>query len=188
MSKKITIKKATIQDFKKLSKLDYTYIYDKMFEIRQTSNKISLREVKLKKPITNNSTGYQKEIIEFIEKLKEKNSLALVAFCDSKPVGYLLSSIKKWPNGVVVEAGNILISKEYRQYGIATALFNDIILRAKKIKNCRGIHVEMCTEKYAANKLLLKMNFKFSGTTLHVYSSKEPHKYSKEALYFYYKI
>lgn len=132
MSKKITIKKATIQDFKKLSKLDYAYTYDKMFNVKYTTGKTSIHEVKLKKPIINKSTDYQEEILEFTERLKQKNSLALVALYDSKPVGYILSSIEKWPNGIVIEVSGILVAKDYRQCGVAVALIKDIISRAKK--------------------------------------------------------
>jgi hypothetical protein len=46
----------------------------------------------------------------------------------------------------------------------------------------------MDTKKYQANKLLLKMWFKFGGTKFFIYSKEEPHIYSKEAVYFYYPL
>ncbi|MCU0679974.1 MAG: GNAT family N-acetyltransferase [Planctomycetes bacterium] len=189
MADLIEVKIGSEDDFKQLSKLDYTNICDKMFEVVCCNNQIFLNDISLPKPIINDSIGYTREIKEdVIKRLKNNNILSLVVFYNNKPAGYLLAKWENWPNGKVVSIDGILVANKYNKKGLAKAMLEKLIRIAKQDSECRGIHVEMDTSKYQASKLLMKMDFVFAGTKFYIYSNKDPEKYSKEAIYFYYKI
>ena len=185
----ISVKIGSENDFQELAKLDYTNTYDKMFDVSYTEGNISITEIDLPEQIKNDSKIYTDEIKEdMIERMKNKNSVPLVVFYDNHPAGYLMAKREKRPNGTVLSIDGILVANIYAWKGLAKALLEKIIEIGKQESECRGIHAEMDTKKYQANKLLLKMWFKFWGTKLFIYSKEEPHKYSKEAVYFYYPL
>ncbi len=185
----ITIKIGTLEDFKKLCELDYRNTIDKVFSVNYDGSTISLSEIDLPEVKTNPSDGYIKEIKEdIIPILDQANILPLVAFLDGNPAGYILAQWEHWPNGKVLVVRDILVANEYLRKGIAKTLIQEVISRAQTDPNCRGVHTEMDTEKYQANKLFLKSGFLFGGTKFFIYSKELPSKYSKEAVYFYYPI
>ncbi len=185
----IKIKTGTQKILESLSKLNYTNTCEKMFSISFADEKISISEIDLPEPITNLSENYTNEILEdMIPKLSQKNTLPLVVFYDEKPAGYLMAKWEEWPEGKVLVIDGILVATEYSGKGLAKALVEEAIKIAQQTKGCRGVHAEMDTTKYQANKLLLGMGFKFGGTKFFIYSKEEPSKYSKEAMYFYYPI
>lgn len=185
----VNVKIGSQNDFEELAKLDYTNTYDKMFDISYKEGNVSISEIDLPKPVTNDSKTYTDEIIEdMIEKIKEENAVPLVVFYNNHPAGYLMANWQNWPNGKVLVIDGILVANQYAWKGLAKALVTECIGIASQDKECRGIHAEMDTMKYQANKLLLKMGFKFGGTKFFIYSKEEPHKYSKEAVYFYYPL
>lgn len=188
MTEKINVKLATKQDFQKLLELDFSNTYEKMFNISYNNNHITIDEVNLKKQIINASENYIEEMKNYISELDNPDVCALIGFCDSEPAGYIFSYKQKWPAGIVFCVDGILVAKKFQRKGVAQKMISSLIQEAKQTKNCRGVSIEMDTTKYAANKLLLKMDFEFSGTKFYIYSNEEPSKYSKEAIYFYYKI
>jgi len=185
---KITVKKANRSLFQKLMSLDYTHVAHGMFGIRRDGKTLKLTELKLRKQKNDRSKVYTTLRDRYINELKDRNVYALVALYDGEPGGYLFTYKQKWPGGTVYSIDGILVAKQFAGKGLAKALLKEIIKKAKSTKNCRGIAVEMDTEKFAASKLLQKMGFAFAGAKLFVYSNREPHKFSKEAIYFFYKI
>jgi len=188
MTEKINVKLATKEDFQKLLELDFSNTYKKMFSISQNNNQININEVDLEKPIINASENYINEMKDYISGLDKPENFSLIGFYNSEPAGYIFSNKQKWSNGIIYNVEGVLVAKKFQNKGIAQALIIGLIQEAKKTENCRGVWVEMDTTKYAANKLLLKMGFKFAGTKFYIYSNEEPSEYSKEAMYFYYKI
>jgi len=185
---RIKVKIGSKKDFKELAKLDFSNTCNKMFDISYTDNNIAVSEVDLQKPIVNKSENYVDEILEdMIPKTEDKNFVPLVVFSNNMPAGYLMAKWDKWPNGKVLVVEGILVANQFAGKGLAKALVGGTIETAKQNKECRGIHVELDTTKYQANKLFLRMGFKFAGTKFYIYSKEDPRKYSKEAVFFYYK-
>ncbi len=159
-----------------------------MFTISQNNNQIKINEVELEKPIINESKGYVDEMKYCIDELDKSEVLSLITYVDSKPAGYIFTYKQEIDDKIIFNIDGILVAKKFQKKGIAQKMINDLIKKAKKIENYKGIYVEMDTTKYAANKLLLKMGFEFAGTKFFIYKNEKPSKYSKEAMYFYYKI
>lgn len=179
--------KATKKDFLELKKLDYENSYDKMFSLELKNNSITLKEIDIEKPIMNTNDCYIGEMDDFIRDLDNKNTFAFIAFCEDKPAGYIFSRKEKRKTGDVICVDGILVANQYRKKGIARELVNHLIREVRQ-ENCKGISVEMDTEKYVAIKLLLLMGFQFSGTELFVFSNEKPSNGSKEVVYLYYKV
>lgn len=185
----INVKIGSKKDFEELATLDYTNTYKKMFDISYKEGIISISEIDLPQPITNESKNYTDEIVEdMIEKKKDNEFVPLVVFYKNSPAGYLMAKWENWSNGRIFVIDGILVANQYARKGLAKALITKCIEIASNDKECRGVYAEMDTTKYQANKLLLKMGFKFGGSKFFIYSKKEPHKYSKEAIYFYYPL
>jgi len=185
----IEIKIWTKQDFIELAKLDYTNTYDKIFDISYIDSAIHISEIDLPNPVTNASKIYTDEILEdMIERLNNPNAVPLVVFFDGSPAWYTMSKREKRPNGKVLVIDGVLVANRYAWKGFAIAMLQKTIEIAKQDPECRGVHAEMDTTKYQANKLLLKSWFKFAWTKFFIYSKQAPHKYSKEAVYFYYPL
>ena len=186
---KIDVKIGTLVDFEKLARLDFANNVENMFEVVQGNMNLSLREVSLQKPLHNASANYSEEIMEeMIPKLLNANQIPLVGFVNQQPVGYLMANWQQWPGGKIIVIDGILVERNSLGKGLAKSMILELIKLAKANKECRGIHAEMDTTKYQANKLLMNMGFKFAGTKLYVYSSDNPFAGSKEALYFFYAI
>jgi ribosomal protein S18 acetylase RimI-like enzyme len=189
MENLIKIRIGSEDDFRQLAKLDYTNTCDKMFEVACDDNKVFFAEIDLPQPVTNASAIYTEEIeADMILRLKDNSTIPLVAFYNEAPAGYLMAKWEKWPGGKVVSIDGILVANGYNGKGLAKAMIEELIKIAKKDSECRGVHAEMDTGKYQANKLLMKMGFVFAGTKFYIYSNENPKKYSKEAVYFYYKL
>lgn len=183
------IKIGTKEDFKILSKLDYTNICEKMFSISCVNNVISFSEVSLPDPHINRSEIYIDEITrDMIPKLENDSYIPLIAIYENCPAGYLMAKWEKWPNGKVLSIEGILVANKYSKKGLAKEMLQKIVEIAKQDSKCRGIYAEMDTTKYQANKLLLSFGFKFGGSKLFVYSKEEPRECSKEAVFFYYPV
>lgn len=194
---KIEVKIGSRDDFESLKKLDYTNIYDRMFDISYTNDQISISEITLPEPIVNRSEIYTEKtyknlINSMLENMSptliDKNVIPLVVFFNNNPGGCLIAKWEAWPNGKVLVIEGILVASQYIGNGLAKALVQKAIEIAKREPEGRGIHAEMDTTKYAASKLLTKIGFKFAGAKFFVYSKEEPCKYSKEAIYFYYPL
>ncbi|MEI6728371.1 MAG: GNAT family N-acetyltransferase [bacterium] len=184
----IKVQIGSLEDFQKLTKLDYTNTVNKMFQVEYENLQIKLSEVDLVEPI-HNSNSYVDEISEvMIPKLSEENIVPLVVFVDDQPAGYMLNEWQFWPLEKVMINHGILVANKYARQGLAKKLVQKTIEIAKKDGHCKGLHIEMDTLKYQANKLLLNMGFSFAGTKFFIWHNELPHKNSKEALYFYYKI
>lgn len=183
------IKLGTKEDFINLSKLDYSNVYEKMFNVSYVDDIISFSEISLPAPQTNKSEIYTNEIMEdIISKLDSSSCIPLVVFCENFPAGYLMAKWEKWPNGKVLSIDGILVANKYSGKGLAKEMLQNVVEIAKQDSECRGIYAEMDTTKYQAGKLLLNFGFKFGGSKLFVYSKEEPSQYSKEAVYFYYPV
>jgi GNAT superfamily N-acetyltransferase len=187
--KNINVKIGTVEDFKKLEKLDYTNTMNKIFQVDYENYQIEISEVDLEEPIVNDSHEYSQELAEeMLPKLNDKSYIPLVVYVDNEPAGYMLNQWQFWSKGKVMINHGILVANKYARQGLAKKLIEKSIQIAQEDDKCQGIHVEMCTFKYQANKLLLSMGFMFAGTKFFIWHNDLPYKNSKEALYFYYKI
>ena len=174
----IKVKIGIKEDFEKLTKLYYTNTINKMFHVEYENYQIKLSEVDLEKPI-HNSNSYVEEISEvMIPKLSEKNIIPLVVFVDDQPAGYMINEWQFWPQGKIMINHGILVANKYTRQGLAKKLVEKSIKIAKADTECNGIHIEMCTFKYQANKLLLSMDFVFAGTKFFIWHNSLPYKNS----------
>jgi GNAT superfamily N-acetyltransferase len=187
--KNIKVQIGNEQDFKKLTRLDYTNTIHKMFQVDYQDCQINISEVDLPEPIINKSEKYTVEILEeMLPKLKDSKFIPLVVYVDDEPAGYMLNEWQVRSKGKVMINHGILVANKYARQGLAKKMIEKSIEIAKEDGECNGIRIEMCTFKYQANKLLLNMGFVFAGTEFFIWHNELPHKYSKEAIYFYYKI
>jgi GNAT superfamily N-acetyltransferase len=189
MQKNIEVKIGSLADFKQLATVDFTNTYKKVFSLSRTEFGIKLSEEELEQPVTNESDGYQTEINEvMIPMLGREETIPLVACVDNELAGYLMAFNSYCPQGKVMVLFGILVSNQYKGYGVGKALVEELKSVCSKDGDHRGIKAEMGTDKHAASKLLLKNGFVFSGAELYVYSNNEPSKFSKECIHFYYKF
>ena len=185
----IEVKTWTEEDFVALAKLDYTNTYDTIFSVSYTQGVMNIQEIKLPQAVTNASKIYTDEIQEdMIQRLKNENTVPLVIMYDAQPAGYLMAKREKWPNWVVLVIDGILVVSKYAGKWLAKTFLQKIIEIWKSNPECRGIHAEMDTTKYQANKLLLKSGFVFWWSKFFIYAKDKPSTYSKEAVYFYYSL
>lgn len=185
----IVIRKGSKDDLLTLCNLDFTWEAMGRFDVIQESDSIRIAESMYEKPVLRGQNQqYHDEIKKYASYADQPDALMLVAFLDRKPVGYISAFVEEWKGGMVVNGEGILVGREFRGRGIAKALVSGLVDHAKNIPNCRGIVIEMDTEKYEANKLLLSMGFVFAGTRLFIHSGESPQPGSKEALYFYYSL
>jgi GNAT superfamily N-acetyltransferase len=185
----ISVRKGTVVDFNKLAELDYDNTESKMFSIALENNKVSISEVELPELQTNKSSGYQHEIVkDIVPMLEQTNSIPLVAMVDGEQAAYLMAYWKNSPKGKALVLHGVLVSKAYLGLGVGTELLNSLIGIAKADNECKGIFAEMGTDKYSACKLLQKVGFVFSGAEAFVYSNEYPSKFSKETIYFCYRV
>ncbi|HVW66328.1 MAG TPA: GNAT family N-acetyltransferase [Candidatus Peribacteraceae bacterium] len=185
----VIVRKAAKDELLALRDLDFTWETAGRFDLHYDGTNIHLSESTLPTPVQRGSNDhYHREIEHYADLSEQPDALMLVAYVDDNPVGYVTSFVEEWKDGMVINVDGILVGREFRSRGIAKALITDLIERAKHLDKCRGIAVEMDTEKYEANKLLLSMRFTFAGTRFYIYSNEDPKPGSKEALYFYYKV
>lgn len=189
MTNSIIVREATKEDLLALCSMDFTWEAAGRFDVQSNNESISLSQTTFDKPILRgNNKHYHEEIRKYADYCNSVDSATLVALIDGQPVGYFSASIEEWADGKVINGEGILVARDYRGQGVAKMLVSGLIEHARTIVGCRGIMVEMDTEKYEANRLLLSMGFAFAGTRLFIYSDKPPSPGSKEALYFYYPL
>jgi GNAT superfamily N-acetyltransferase len=189
METSLVIHKATKEGLLALCEVDFTWKAAGRFDVTTSGEAMTLLQTVFDQPLLRgNNDFYHEEIRKYASYCDQPDSATLVAILDGKPVGYLSASVEEWSSGKVINGEGILVACEHRGAGIAKALITALIENARTIEGCRGIMVEMDTEKYEANRLLLSMGFVFAGTRLFIYSGKSPVMGSKEALYFYYSL
>src|SRR5688572_28676459 len=119
----ITVVPASEERMRALLEEDFTWETTGRFDLVADKRGFSLHEVLFPQPkLLGKNTFYHKEIEKYISYLSDEDTLALVALYEDKPVGYLYASVEEWTGGIVVNAEAILVSREYRNKGIAKAL------------------------------------------------------------------
>lgn len=185
----ILIRPATKEDLLALCDIDFTWEAAGRFDVEVRDDSFKLLQQTFDTPVLRgNNEFYHEELRKYADFCDQSDALMMVAVAQDKPIGYVSAFIEEWKDGKVINGEGILVSREYRGQGIAKMLLSALIESARGIEKCRGIMVEMDTEKYEANRLLLSMGFVFAGTRLYIHSGEAPVLGSKEALYFYYAL
>ena len=143
----IKIRKAKIEDFKEIQRLNYLLFKKEFDEYEHTLN--------IKWPYTKKAKEYFRDSI--------KNSCTLVYEEDNKIVGYMIGRLRKKPahrnNIVFVELDNMYIEKEYRGRGVGKKMVKMLEKWAEK-KGANKLKVGAFVGNDGGMKFYKKLGFK----------------------------
>lgn len=167
----LRIRSALAPDIQRLIGFEHTcesdYVWQLDLEKGKTQYSISLREVRLPRPVT---VQYPREHFSLADEWK-KNTKTFVALSpDGMPVGYIrlieqVAAASVWVLDLVVDTGA-------RRKGVATALLHSIEGWAVDRQH-RQIFVEMSSKNHPAISLMRKTGFEFSGYNDHYYATQD---------------
>jgi ribosomal protein S18 acetylase RimI-like enzyme len=145
----VTIKKATMDDLKKVQELNL-----KLFE----------KEHKEYDPSLNLNWVFSKVGTKYYKgRISQESGCVLIATVDNKIIGYLcggLTKAEEYRNlPIVAELENTLVLDEFRSKGVGKKLFNEFMDWCKT-KNVGKIRVEATSQNELAIKFYRNNNFK----------------------------
>lgn len=144
--KNITIRKATEKDLKVVVELNASLFKE---------------DAGQRDPLANKNWPSQEGIIYFSKRIKDKNSICLVAEVRNEVVGYLAGSVKKvetWRPVKRTELESMYIKNEFRDRGIGTKLVEEFFKWSKGKGVQRALVVAYATNERAI-KFYRKMGF-----------------------------
>ncbi len=154
---------------------NYTTDYVWQMQTQSAGTKIDIRfdRVRLPRPM---QVTYPRHADELREHWEQENCFLVARNLQDQVVGFIDAQPQPWQNLLWVQ--NLVVEKQYRRQGYATALIKAAWRWAQKA-NLPQLMVEMQTKNYPAIALAQKLGFQFCGYNEHYYPNGDI------TLYFY---